>query len=307
MKEGIKRKGKDQRENEIGFIWVVYWERRRKPQEGIKVLSLLPGRKKMFEPLKNSEENCTTHKHNDFNDFMPKLQINHSFISIVQANISSSWTQVPRGLDHEDTCIFYNHLYVYEKEEVFAETLAPIIPTIKQEVVNLDEQLPDSDTISNDDTSSQYSSLSRRERNLYSSLKAQQYYESKLNNNEDSLDFGFDSTYETLRKKRQSYTDDEDPYRPISPTSSSGRSESFSYAKPRLLRKSDVFPGVGKEVNFSFHFVILMQGVCPLLRPPLKSKKERYQNLDCTPLSMLKTYCQTWSFVRWMKSKAKRI
>eukprot|EP00112_Aurelia_sp_Birch-Aquarium-sp1_P006942 Seg1758.2 transcript_id=Seg1758.2/GoldUCD/mRNA.D3Y31 product="hypothetical protein" protein_id=Seg1758.2/GoldUCD/D3Y31 len=157
--------------------------------------------------------------------------------------------EVPRGLDHEDTCIFYNHLYVYEKEEVFAETLAPIIPTIKQEVVTLDEQLPDYDTTSNDDTSSQYSSLSRRERNLYSSLKAQQYYESKLNNNEDSLDFGFDSTYETLRKKRQSYTDDEDIYRPNSPNSSSGRSESFSYAKPRLLRKSDVFPGVGKEVE----------------------------------------------------------
>jgi len=169
--------------------------------------------------------------------------------------------EVPRGLTHKDTCIFYNHLYVYENEEVFAETLAPIMPKIKTEVVNLDEQLPEDETMSehssanlsyNDDTSSQYSSSSRRERNLYSSLKAQKYYDSKRNNNnnEDSIDFGFDSTYETLRRKRKSYNEDDDMNRQgaISPGSSSGKSD-FTYSKPRLLRRSENFPGVGREVE----------------------------------------------------------
>ena len=178
--------------------------------------------------------------------------------TIVICNNKTLFSQVPRGLSHQDTCIFYNHLYVYENEEVFAETLAPIMPTIKTEVVNLDEQLPEDETMSehssanqsyNDDTSSQYSSSSRRERNLYSSLKAQKYYESKRdNNNGDSIDFGFDSTYETLRRKRKSYTDDEDGYRAISPGGSSGKSD-FTYSKPRLLRRSDRFPGVGREVE----------------------------------------------------------
>eukprot|EP00795_Rhopilema_esculentum_P003674 gene3674-14934_t len=168
--------------------------------------------------------------------------------------------EVPRGLSHEDTCIFYNHLYVYEKEEVFAETLAPITPTIKTEVVNFDEQVPDEETLSehssanqsyNDETSSQYSSSSRRDRNLYSSLKAQKYYDSRRNNsNEDSMDFGFDSTYETLRRKRKSRSDDDDwnGNRSVSPTSSSGKSD-LTYSKPRLLRRSDHFPGVGKEIE----------------------------------------------------------
>lgn len=134
------------------------------------------------------------------------------------------------------------------------------MPTINPEVVNLDEQLPEDETMSehssanqsyNDDASSQYSSSSRRERNLYSSLKAQKYYERKQsNNNNDSVDFGFDSTYETLRRKRQSNTDDEDwnGNRATSPGSSSGKSD-FTYSKPRLLRRSDIFPGVGKEVE----------------------------------------------------------
>ena len=134
------------------------------------------------------------------------------------------------------------------------------MPKIKTEVVSLDEQLPEDETMSehssanqsyNDDASSQYSSSSRRERNLYSSLKAQKYYESKRNNNNgDSIDFGFDSTYETLRKKRKSYTDDEEwsGYRANSPGSSSGKSD-FTYSKPRLLRRSDIFPGVGKDVE----------------------------------------------------------
>ena len=103
----------------------------------------------------------------------------------------------------------------------------------------------------NDDTSSQYSSSSRRERNLYSSLKAQKYYDAKQNNNnEDSIDFGFDSTYETLRRKRKSYNDDDDlnRYGANSPGSSSGKSD-FTYSKPRLLRRSEEFPGVGREVE----------------------------------------------------------
>ena len=135
------------------------------------------------------------------------------------------------------------------------------MPTIKAEVINLDEQPPEDETMSehssanlsyNDDASSQYSSSSRRERNLYSSLKAQKYYDSKRNNNnnEDSVDFGFDSTYETLRRKRKSYNEDDDMNRQgaISPGSSSGKSD-FTYSKPRLLRRSEHFPGVGREVE----------------------------------------------------------
>ena len=178
--------------------------------------------------------------------------------------------KVPKGLDHEDTCIFYNHLYVYEKEDVFVETLAPIAPKIKPEIIQVEEEEapvfaePDDETMSmgssanqsydyNDETSSQYSSA--RERNLYASFKAQQYYEAKhnpdSNNNGMSIDNAFDATYETLRKKRKSTNnnDEEDGLRAISPNSSSGRSESFSYSKPRLLRRSDIHPGVPREIE----------------------------------------------------------
>eukprot|EP00794_Sanderia_malayensis_P019483 gene19483-21407_t len=188
--------------------------------------------------------------------------------------------KVPRGLDHDDTCIFYNHLYVYEKEDVFAETLAPIPPKIQTEVVELEDEVPvfadnDDETMSlsssanqsyennnnDDDAGSQYSSASRRERNLFSSFKAQKYYEWKENNNNnskntESFDKAFGETYETLRRKRKSTntnTDDEgsiNGLRAISPTSSSGRSDAtFSYSKPRLLRISDMNPGVGHEIE----------------------------------------------------------
>ncbi len=202
--------------------------------------------------------------------------------------------QVPKGLSHEDTCIFYNHLYVYEKEDVFAETLAPIPPKIQAEVIQMEEETPvfrelDDETMSLgssanqsydnnfDDASSQYSSASRRERNLFSSFKAQQYYEAKRNSNNNlksmSFEKAFDSTYETLRKKRKSTNTDEDSvdgFRAISPNSSSGRSDTFSYSKPRLLRRSDDNPGVGHEIEDDY----------PRWRPKSPTQPDRVYGLS---------------------------
>ena len=120
------------------------------------------------------------------------------------------------------------------KQHIIQGILAPSMLKIKTEVVSLDEQLPGDDTTSEhssasqsyDNASSKYSSSGRREQNLHSSSKAQKYYESKRNNNNgDSIDFGFDSTCETLRKKRKRYTVGEDwsGNRATSQGSSSGK------------------------------------------------------------------------------------
>ena len=186
--------------------------------------------------------------------------------------------KVPGGLSHDDTCIFYNHLYVYDEEEVILEKVAPIeptTPTITTEQYNFEESM--FDELSSDDqsrsssyTSTQYmttdvsrsSSLNRKDRNYYASLKREKGYNLMANqdpNNNEMFDYerAFDSTYETLRRKRRSTNSlsesemyQNESVRSVSPTSSSGRSDSaFSYSKPRLLRKSDKLRGIGHEVE----------------------------------------------------------